>query len=686
MKKLLVLAIPVLAFSLINAQENSLEVNAANAETTLKEENVYKVDFEKFELGTGSNELYSQTGLFWFNTNGATPEVVEHAGSKALKYTFTGNEASVGGLGQGDIGNLSKLVNGQKYEFSAKVDILSMADNGELYFEYQKSDWTGVKLTKNGVSNLNGGSTSDVSYENGILKFSFTAAPWFEDASKSAWLKITAVNFTAGNQVVVDDVKFTKHVARTHTLDFENEAVGDAAPASAASAIDKIYNADAESITIKEENGNKYLSFTGTNPGADKWAKFYINNLWSMTSGEKYRLEFDVLHNTSAEWYLCYNESGESTATYNATGLLGISNTNNDMLASTFDGKHLTIDFVPSTATSEQFFQQMCFVVKYNTDCVFDIDNVTVTHFDDVNTAISAKATTNTLYVGQELDTSVYGFELAKLSERTRPLESNEYTVDTSAVNKNEPGTYPVTITVVDEFKNVLTKEVSVTYVADNVTGLTIKTAPAKLVYNYNDPIDLTGLVVSQTYESGKVVDADVSKLEVSGYNPNQVGKQTVTLTGENGKTVTYEVEVLDVLESISVKTQPTKTTYYVGETLDIAGLSVEKVMASGAKEEITVDRGMVSGFDSSKEGTTTVTITFEGKTATFELTVQAKPEEKPSDEPSEEPSTTPSTEPSDEPTEEPTEPKKGCKGSTAGAISLVSLLGLVFLRKRNRK
>lgn len=58
---------------------------------------------------------------------------------------------------------------------------------------------------------------------------------------------------------------------------------------------------------------------------------------------------------------------------------------------------------------------------------------------------------------------------------------------------------------------------------------------------------------------------------------------------------------------------------------------------------------------------------------------------EKPSEEPSTEPSETPSEEPSTEPQVPTDTPEKGCKGSTIGIISIASLLGLLFLKKKQK-
>ncbi|MBQ9383355.1 MAG: bacterial Ig-like domain-containing protein, partial [Ruminiclostridium sp.] len=104
-------------------------------------------------------------------------------------------------------------------------------------------------------------------------------------------------------------------------------------------------------------------------------------------------------------------------------------------------------------------------------------------------------------------------------------------------------------------------------------------------------------------------------------------GKKTVTVTYK-GKTATFDVNVTKTpviaVDSIAIATAPTKTTYKVGEELDVTGGTIT-VTYTGGKEAETIDitAAMCTGFDSTTEGTKTVTVTYEGKTATFEVTVK---------------------------------------------------------------
>ena len=65
------------------------------------------------------------------------------------------------------------------------------------------------------------------------------------------------------------------------------------------------------------------------------------------------------------------------------------------------------------------------------------------------------------------------------------------------------------------------------------------------------------------------------------------------------------------------------------------------------------------------------------------------EPSEEPSEEPTEEPSNEPTEEPSVQPSEDPVEPqeptKKGCRGTTAGLIGLITLVGAIILKKKNK-
>ena len=74
-------------------------------------------------------------------------------------------------------------------------------------------------------------------------------------------------------------------------------------------------------------------------------------------------------------------------------------------------------------------------------------------------------------------------------------------------------------------------------------------------------------------------------------------------------------------LTSIRVAANPTKTSYNVGDAFDPAGLQVKAVYNTG-EEDLSANDYQLSGFDSNTAGLKTVTVSYGGKTTTFEVNV----------------------------------------------------------------
>lgn len=167
--------------------------------------------------------------------------------------------------------------------------------------------------------------------------------------------------------------------------------------------------------------------------------------------------------------------------------------------------------------------------------------------------------------------------------------------------------------------------------------SLNIDTTNSTLTIPYDGILDTTTITAQLVYDDESVKDLANSEFKIvapEGYSTTVAGtyefKVVYKANEEIYTTFTVVVEEPELV-SIEVKTNPTKLTYQVGEQLDLTGLVIEAVMSSGTKETISITNDMVSGFDSSKTGTNTITITYEGKTVTIDLTiVQATPEPTP--------------------------------------------------------
>ena len=66
---------------------------------------------------------------------------------------------------------------------------------------------------------------------------------------------------------------------------------------------------------------------------------------------------------------------------------------------------------------------------------------------------------------------------------------------------------------------------------------------------------------------------------------------------------------------------KPTKLEYKYGESLDTSGMSV-KAIYDDNQSEVIKSGYSVTGYDKTKSGTQTITVTYRNQTATFDVTV----------------------------------------------------------------
>lgn len=159
--------------------------------------------------------------------------------------------------------------------------------------------------------------------------------------------------------------------------------------------------------------------------------------------------------------------------------------------------------------------------------------------------------------------------------------------------------------------------------VQDLTNSMVIKTLPNKVKYLYGQKLDLTGGTIEITKESGETEIISMTSSMVTGYNSNKLGTQTLTVTYD-GLSQTFPVTVEDYeLNSLFI-TPPTKRNYEYGESLDLTGGKVTTKMASGAiKESTNMTASMISGFDNTKVGSQKITVTYDGKSNSFTISVK---------------------------------------------------------------
>ena len=160
--------------------------------------------------------------------------------------------------------------------------------------------------------------------------------------------------------------------------------------------------------------------------------------------------------------------------------------------------------------------------------------------------------------------------------------------------------------------------------VVERILTLITTDGAIKTEYIEGQPLDISNLKVIALYNDGTSEVIDASMDMISGYDANVIGKQTITVTYK-GKTTTFEINVKAKSVTKIEVTSPNKLEYIEGQGLDLSGGKVKVFYDNGTSEEISLTDDMISGYDASIVGKQTITVTYKGKTATFEINVKAK-------------------------------------------------------------
>ena len=191
-----------------------------------------------------------------------------------------------------------------------------------------------------------------------------------------------------------------------------------------------------------------------------------------------------------------------------------------------------------------------------------------------------------------------------------------------SGFTSGKTGTQRITVTSTDNTSASTYFEINVNALA--VVKLDLTSRPTKKTYYVGDTtLDTTGIKVTGTYNSGKTFDATAG-VKYSAFNTSTPGAKTITITmdGFSGSSPTFTVNVESLkVTGIVLKSLPTKTAYFTGENLDTSGMKIEAAYNNGTTQNVT-SKVTVNGYDPSKAGSQTVTVSFDGCTAQFNVDV----------------------------------------------------------------
>ena len=120
-----------------------------------------------------------------------------------------------------------------------------------------------------------------------------------------------------------------------------------------------------------------------------------------------------------------------------------------------------------------------------------------------------------------------------------------------------------------------------------------VVTPPPKTVYEKGEALDYTGVNVIAKYNNGTQVDV-TSQCEYYPDNGDEADTDMTSCTVvymEDGKTFTdsFELEVYE-FTGIQVTTEPTNTSYWLGDETDYSGIVVTGEYSNGTTEDVTAD------------------------------------------------------------------------------------------------
>ncbi len=167
----------------------------------------------------------------------------------------------------------------------------------------------------------------------------------------------------------------------------------------------------------------------------------------------------------------------------------------------------------------------------------------------------------------------------------------------------------------------------SVEIVAKTLISISVTKLPNKLVYlEGKDSLDVTGGQITLYYDNNTSEVIAITDKMVSGFDVNILGQQEITVTyGKFSDTFSVEVSAKQIV-SVSVSKLPEKLTYLEGkDALNVAGGEITVYYDNNTSDIVLITDGMVKGFDNAVVGKQTLTVTYSGFDATFEIEIEAK-------------------------------------------------------------
>lgn len=146
------------------------------------------------------------------------------------------------------------------------------------------------------------------------------------------------------------------------------------------------------------------------------------------------------------------------------------------------------------------------------------------------------------------------------------------------------------------------------------IQEISILSLPKKLSYYCGEPIDIAGGTIQVTYVSGDAIELPLSVEMITGYDPNRLGSQTLTVTYKEF-TVSFDIQVSKkpTATKMLLKSMPTNSKYVQGTKFDLSGSAISVIYDNGETKVVAITDSMISGGDIYTIGKQELIISYEG-------------------------------------------------------------------------
>ncbi|MBO8426271.1 MAG: bacterial Ig-like domain-containing protein [Firmicutes bacterium] len=160
-----------------------------------------------------------------------------------------------------------------------------------------------------------------------------------------------------------------------------------------------------------------------------------------------------------------------------------------------------------------------------------------------------------------------------------------------------------------------------------DVTSIEVTTAPTKTEYMVGETFDPTGMVVTATFDDGSSQVVTDYTLNPDTPTPLTADVESIEISytyDEKTVTTTQPITVTErTVQSIEITTNPTKTSYVVGQEFDPTGMVVTAVYDNGDPADVTSECTFSPSFFEQAGEAVTVTVTHTPSQKTATLTVE---------------------------------------------------------------